>query len=134
MNVYQSQVFHFNLGAYGSSWSDATIQVKVYNSQNQVVFQMAAAAGQVDSGTAFLRRGSYRVEVSVVYTSNFGYQPSMGYGLQMYGLTDPEGASPTDPTGGASGGDGDTLPPPPDPGTTVVIVPPPAPPPSTIWF
>jgi hypothetical protein len=133
MNVYQSQVFHLTLGAFGLASSDTNVTVTIYNSQNQVAFRLVVRNGQLDSGTVFLKRGSYRVEVKATGTS----VPWLGFSLQMYGLTDAEGATTTDPSGDPTGGT-DPLPPPPDNGGTVTILPPPEPPPappaSFSWF
>jgi hypothetical protein len=78
----------------------------------------------------FLKRGTYRVDVKVTGTN----VPWLGYSLQVYGLTDPELAAPTDPTTNPT----DPSLPPPD-GGTVTILPPPSPPPApppptSTWF
>jgi hypothetical protein len=130
MNVYQSQVFHFTLGANEADGGDdnenARVWVTVYNSSNQVVFSMSVKAGEAASKSVFLGRGSYKVEVKMTNSWE-----NLTYGLQMYGLTDPEGA----PLPGQPGGsDSDNLPPPPDPNITVTVTGDPDKPPLTTWF
>jgi hypothetical protein len=127
MNVYQSQVFHLTLGTAGLASATTAVTVTVYNADDSVAYRMDVRPNQLESGTVFLGRGVYRVEVKVAST---GSVPWLGFGLQMYGLTDPEGATPTDPTGDPTGGSGGILPPPPDDGSTITLTPPPAPPPA----
>lgn len=141
MDVYQSQVMHLTLGTSGLASSDARVTVTVYNYDNTVAFQMSVRANQLESGTVFLGRGVYRVEIKVTG----GSVPWLGFGLQMYGLTDPEGIGGTDPGGDPTSGG--TLPPPPPPppsgddGTVVLVPPAPStpppltpPPPPTVSF
>jgi Matrixin len=138
MDVYQSQVMHLTLGTAGLASSDTRVTVTIYNYDNTVAFQMSVRPNQLESGTVFLRRGVYRVEVKVTG----GSVPWLGFGLQMYGLTDPEGISGTDPSGDPSGGS-TTLPPPPDgDGGTIILLPPAptttttttTPPPATVTY
>ena len=126
-NVYQSQALYFALGTTGDA--STAVRVSVYDSQNQLVFQMTAAGGQTEVGFVFLRRGAYRVEVAGV---GLGLLGSIAYDFRMYGLTDSELASPTDPSGGS--GSGDVLPDPPTTGETTTITRPVNLPPDIFWL
>jgi hypothetical protein len=130
LNIYQTQVVRISLTNAGPVGSDAQVWVRIYDSQNRLVCQLALGPGQAASRTLLLKRGQYRLEVGVTGTS----LPDVPYWFQICGLTDPEGISgtdtvgvpvpTTDPLGGATTApDGTTLtvswPPTPTPGITI---------------
>ncbi|HJZ94359.1 MAG TPA: matrixin family metalloprotease [Gemmataceae bacterium] len=128
MKVFQSQVFRMTLSTSGVVSGDNMIWVTVYDANNQVAFQLAAGAGQVDTGTILLPRGQYRVEVKVVGSGST--VSDLSYSLQMFGLTDPTGSSTLDTT--TTPPSSDPLGTPPSDGSTVQIIPPPPPPSSVV--
>ena len=116
--IWQSQVVQLNLLSSLTNGSDFVGQVRIYNAQNQVVFDLLSLTGLLSTGQVYLPAGAYRVEVRALTAA------TINFNLTMFGVTDPEGTSPTDPTGSPYGGGGSVpLPPPPDPTTTVGIIP-----------
>jgi hypothetical protein len=115
--IWQSQTVQLNLLSNLTSGSDYVGRVRVYNSQNQVVFDLLTLTGVLSTGQVYLPRGAYRVDVGSLTAA------TINFNLTMFGTTDPEGTSPTDPTGNPASGGGAPLPPPPDPTTTVGITP-----------
>jgi hypothetical protein len=88
-----------------------SVVLRVYDSANQVRFQIVARAGETVDGVALLGPGRYRVEVS----GNGALLPSLvsGFSLAMALLTDPVGVTPSDPNN--PGGTSSDQPPPPPP-------------------
>jgi Matrixin len=117
MNIWQSQVVQINLLANLTNGSDFVGEVRLYNADNQVVFDLLSLTGLLSTGQVYLPRGAYTVEIRALTAA------TINFNLSMFGVTDPEGTSPTDPTGAPTGGGGAPLPPPPDPTTTVGITP-----------
>jgi hypothetical protein len=114
--IWQSQVVQLNLLSNLTTGSDFVGQVRVYNAQNQVVFDLLSLTGILSTGQVYLPYGAYRVEVRALTAAAINFK------LTMFGVTDPEGTSPSDGSDPGSGG-GAPLPPPPDPTTTVGITP-----------
>lgn len=131
MTVYQSQTIQINQIATVQDNANTISLVRIYDAQNQVVFQLYSISGQQSTGQVFLARGQYRIEVQNLTTSDFAFS------LTIFGVTDPIGSSSTDPTGIPT--DPTTTgtpppPPPPDDTTTVTVTPPPATLPTVTWF
>jgi hypothetical protein len=80
----------------------------------------------------FLVRGVYRIEVQNLTANAFNFS------LTLFGVSDPIGASSTDPTADPAGdptmSGNPPPPPPPDPTTTVALTPPVVAPPLVVWF
>src|SRR5262249_28816809 len=116
--IWQSQTIQVNLLSSLTNGSDFVGRVRVFNSNNQVVFDLLSLTGGLSTGQVYLPQGAYRVEIRALTAA------TINFSLTMFGTTDPEGTSPYDPTGDPSGGGGSApLPPPPDPTTTVGITP-----------
>jgi hypothetical protein len=115
--IWRSQVVQLNLLSALTSGSDYVGQVRVFNANNQVVFDLLSLTGILSTGQVYLPYGAYRVEVRALTAATINFK------LTMFGVTDPEGTSPYDPTGDPAGGGSSPLPPPPDPTTTVGITP-----------
>jgi len=131
LSVYQSQTIQINQLASAQYGAGSIIQVRIYDSLNQVVFEHSSVSGQDDTAQVFLVRGMYRIEVKNLSMSY------LDFSLTVFGVSDPIGSKSTDPTLNPAGdptSTGNPPPPPPDPTTTVKITPPPLPPPSVIWF
>jgi Matrixin len=120
--VWQSQTIQVNLLA-NHNGNDTFSLVRLYDSQNRVVFELYSQTGVLSTGHVFLKRGLYRVEVQRL-------GGSIDFSLTMFGVTDPIAIGATDP----SGGDDLVLPERPDANTTIAIQPPPITPPPVIWF
>ena len=84
------------------------MSVKVYDSNNHLVFQLLARAGDTTSGVALLGAGWYRV----VIAGDSGFLPMIlsDFTLKTALLTDPTGVPPSDPNN--PGGGGTSEPPP----------------------
>jgi hypothetical protein len=131
LNIYQSQTIQVNQVASVQGETDTISRVRVYDAQNQVVFELYSLSGQDETAQVFLARGTYRIEVTNLTMTNFSFS------LTVFGVSDPIGSKSTDPTLDPSGdptSTGNPPPPPPDPNTTVKITPPPMPPPTVSWF
>jgi hypothetical protein len=132
LTVYQSQTIQLNQLASGQSGVDAISRVRIYDLQNQVVFERYSLSGQDDTAQVFLGRGTYRIEVKNLTMAFFDFS------LTIFGVSDPIGSKSTDPTldpaADPTNNGNPPPPPPPDPTTTVKITPPVMVPPSVIWF
>jgi hypothetical protein len=108
MQVFGSAQIQFQLSAALTPIIGPSVTVKVYDSNNHLVFQLLARAGDTTSGVALLGPGWYHV----VITGDSGFLPMIlsGYTLQTALLTDPTGVPPSDPN---NPGGGTTNPPPP---------------------
>ena len=117
LNIWQSQTIQVNLLANLVNGSDFVGLTRIYDSQNRVVFNLFSLTGLLSTGQVFLPRGVYRIQAQSLTAA------TITFSLTLFGVTDPIGTAPTDPTGTPSGGGTDPLPPPPDPTTTVGITP-----------
>jgi hypothetical protein len=109
MQVFGSAQIYFQLSAALTPVIGPSVTVKIYDSNNNLVFQLLARAGQTTSGVALLGPGWYHV----VIAGDSGFLPNIlsGYTFQAALLTDPTGVPPSDPNNPGSGG-GTTDPPP----------------------
>ncbi len=129
LTIYQSQTIQVNQLATLQSGADMVSLVRIYDSQNRIVFELYSITELLSTGQVFLNRGVYRIEVQSLTSA------SINFSLTLFGVTDPTGSSPTDPTGDPAGDPNNPPPPPPpDDTTTVTVTPPPAPPPTVTWF
>jgi hypothetical protein len=133
LTIYRSQTIQLNLLAHLQNGADMLSLVRIYDSQNRIVFEMYSITELLSTGQVFLNRGVYRIEVQSLTSA------SINFSLTLFGVTDPIGPEPTDPTGDpsdpASDPDGNPPPPPPpDDTTTIVVTPPPVLPPLIEWF
>ncbi len=97
--VAQTQLFQFVLStsAVGAA-AGVQVLLQIYDSTGQLVFTLAGSVGETVSGASvLLTPGQYRVQISVV-NSGGGAVPSITYSLDGASLSDPIGASPSDPT------------------------------------
>jgi Matrixin len=117
LNIWQSQTVQVNLLATLVNGFDFVGLARIYDSQNRVVFSLFSLTGLLSTGQVFLPRGVYKIQAQSLTGA------TINFGLTLFGVTDPIGTAPTDPTGTPSGGGTDPLPPPPDPTTTVGIIP-----------
>jgi hypothetical protein len=85
--------------------------VRIYDSQNRVVFQLYGQTGMLTTAHVFLGRGVYRTEVQTLDGN------SIDFSLTMFGVSDPIGIIATTPPGDTGG----VLPPPPPDGSTIGI-------------
>lgn len=127
LTVWQTQTVQINLLATTQDGADTVGLLRIYDSQNRLVFELYSQTGSMSTGHAYLRRGLYRVEVRTLDGS------PVDFAMTMWGVSDPIGATPTDPTGDPNDS-GDVLPPPPDSSTTTAIAPPLFAPPTVVWF
>jgi Matrixin len=117
LNIWQSQTVQVNLLANLVNGTDFVGLARIYDSQNRIVFDLFSLTGLLSTGQVFLPRGQYRIQTQSLTGA------TINFSLTLFGVTDPIGTSPTDPTGDPAGGGGTPLPPPPDPTTTVGITP-----------
>jgi hypothetical protein len=113
LDVTGSAQIYFRLTSALTPIVGPSVVVSIYDSANQLRFQLLARAGETVDGVALLGPGRYRVVVS----ANGALLPSLlsGFSLSMALLTDPVGVPPSDPNN-PSGGSSDQPPPPPPSG------------------
>lgn len=132
LTIYRSQTIQLNLLANLQNGADMLSLVRIYDSQNRIVFEMFSITELLSTGQVFLNRGVYRIEVQSLTAA------VTNFSLTLFGVTDPIGSESTDPTSDPAGDPvnvGDPPPPPPpDDTTTIVIAPPPILPPTIVWF
>jgi Matrixin len=109
LEVHGSAQIYFRLSAALTPVVGPSITLRVYDSLNQVKFQLLAKAGDRVDGVALLSTGRYRVEV---VANGLLFLPAVlaGFTLETALLTDPVGVTPNDPN---DPGGGDPPPPPP---------------------
>ncbi len=117
--VNQSQVMHMVFAASTDSQTDSQVELTVVDSQGQLVATILANANESQSVDVFLTAGSYTVTITLI---GAGQQEttSMNFGLNLVGITDPIGVTPSDTTGSSEGGSGSNSgsgPPPSDSGS-----------------
>lgn len=122
----QTGQVHFVLSAAGQS-STATVQLVVTADDGTIVAQLTVPTGRGRSVDVFLPAGRYRVEVL-----STGTPSPVSFNLGLDVVTDPTGATPTDPTGTPQDppppdGSGSTAPPTTDTTTLTPADPPPPP-------
>ena len=130
LNVWQSQTIQVNLLASLQNGTNSVALVRIYDSQNRVVFELFGQTGLLTTAHVFLSRGVYRTEVQTI-----GWN-SINFSLTMFGVSDPIAMIGNDNTGGGgTGSGGNVLPPDPPPGgQTAAIQPPPVQIGDTTWF
>jgi hypothetical protein len=113
LDVTGSAQIYFRLTSALTPIVGPSVVVSIYDSANQLRFQLLARAGETVDGVGLLGPGRYRVVVS----ANGALLPSLlsGFSLSMALLTDPVGVPPSDPNN-PSGGSSDQPPPPPPSG------------------
>jgi Matrixin len=111
LDVWQSQTLQVNLSANLQNGTNAVALVRIYDSQNRVVFQLYGQTGMLTTAHVFLGRGVYRTEVQTLDGI------SIDFSLTMFGVSDPIGIIATTPPGDTGG----VLPPPPPDGSTIGI-------------
>ena len=96
--VALDQVFNFTLSAAGmGAPAGSTVQMTITDSKGNVVFNLAAAAGQTVTGPpVLLSPGAYTVSFSIVTPA--GAPGSLSFQLRGGSITDPIGPVITDPT------------------------------------
>lgn len=77
-----------------SALSTSAVTLSVYNSSNQLRFQLQAAAGSEASGAVLLSGGNYQIVVTATNPPSNG-QPTFSLAATM--LSDPIGVMPSDP-------------------------------------
>jgi len=109
LEVHGSAQIYFRLSAALTPIVGPSITLRVYDSLNQVKFQLLAKAGDRVDGVALLGAGRYRVEFAA---NGLLFLPGIlaGFTLETALLTDPVGATPSDPN---DPGGGEPPPPPP---------------------
>lgn len=117
LNIWQSQTIQVNLLANLVNGNDYVGLVRISDDQDRIVLNLFSLTGLLSTGQVFLPRGQYRIQTQSLTGA------TINFSLTLFGVTDPIGTSPTDPTGDPAGGGGTPLPPPPDPTTTVAITP-----------
>jgi hypothetical protein len=90
LGVIGSVQMYFRLSALSTS----SVTLNVYDSNNQLRFQLAVAAGSQSSGAVLLNVGTYTVVVTAANPPSNG-QPT--FSLETTMLSDPIGVMPTDP-------------------------------------
>jgi hypothetical protein len=90
LSVIGSVQMYFRLSALSTS----PVTLSVYDANNQLRFQLVAAAGSQASGTALLNAGTYTIVVAATDPPSNG-QPT--FSLEVTMLSDPIGVMPTDP-------------------------------------
>ena len=110
LEITGSAQIYFRLSAALTPIVGPSVMLKVYDSSNQVKFQLLARAGDTVDGVALLGPGSYRIEIKM---NGFSFLPSVlsGFTLKTALLTDPVGVPPSDPNN--PGGESGQNPPPP---------------------
>jgi Matrixin len=112
LKVWQSQTIQVNLVANLQNGTNSVAVVRIYDSQNQLVFELFGQTGILTTAHVFLRRGIY---TTVVQTLDGN---PIDFSLSLFGVSDPIDANPIDNTGGSSG---DPLGTPPPNGDTTTV-------------
>jgi hypothetical protein len=116
LEVEQTQIMQFVLT--GSGLASQSIVMTIYDGNNVPVFVLTTSGGKTRSANVLLKRGVYRVEMSLGNT--LGYLAgSFSYSLNAFRLTDPIGAAPVDPASNPDGGTDPNSPPPSTDPTTI---------------
>lgn len=109
LEVIGSAQIYFKLSALLTPLIGPSVVVRVYDANNQLRFQLLAQAGDTVDGVALLGPGRYRVAIS----GNGEFLPfvASGYSLSTALLSDPVGATSSDPNDPGSGGTSEPPPP-----------------------
>jgi hypothetical protein len=99
LKVWQSQTIQVNLVANLQNGTNTVALVRIYDSQNRVVFELFGQTGILTTAHVFLGRGIYSVAVQTLSGN------SIDFSLTMFGVSDPIDAVIGDGQGGTSGGD-----------------------------
>jgi hypothetical protein len=102
LNVLQGQVMHFVLDASAIASVDSAVLMKIYDSNNNVVFTLLSTNGVAVSGNVFLAAGNYTVRIEGGTRTGVAL-PSILYDVRTVRVTDPIDPIPLDPTLGPVG-------------------------------
>jgi hypothetical protein len=102
LNVLQDQVMHFVLDASAVASVDSAVLMKIYDSNNNVVFSLLSENGIAVSGNVFLTAGTYTVRIEGG-TRTGVVLPTIAYDVRSVRVTDPIDPMPLDPTLGPVG-------------------------------
>jgi hypothetical protein len=110
INVSQADVRYFTLAASGAGNPAAVVQMTIYNTLGQVVATLQARRGETVSSLVLLNAGSYRVRITASTTDGSPLDP-ITYTLGSLSVSDPQGATMTDPNYSATGSGSTSAPP-----------------------
>jgi hypothetical protein len=109
LNVAQSQVMYLALSAAGDS--GAAIALTIQDAAGNVVCILTSYGGSTRSASVFLAAGKYKVSMTLI-VDILNPTATLTYNLAAASITDPIGATVSDPTLYPQGGNGGTIPPP----------------------
>jgi hypothetical protein len=97
LTVNQTRAFHFVLGADAGGAAAVQVQMSIYDQNNNLVFRLAADAGQpASTGVAYLGAGTYTVGFTVAARDG-ATPPALTYTLKGDVISDPIGPVVIDP-------------------------------------
>src|SRR5262249_22244835 len=102
LQAVQDEVVHFTLGSGVVAGVDTAVQMKVYDSANNLVFTITSKDGESVSGNVFLKGGGYTIRFEGG-TKDGSALPTLAYNLFVSTVTEPLDPIPVDPTASPSG-------------------------------